>query len=126
LNVTKVASHESLLLSTATVQYNGTNGDAAALLEAAINKHRNDPTAMKQQTKWFELANKTRAVEEATRKLTSGTAFFNNMVALKSDSIWEHQKKWHNEKESKEKGKKAAARKLFDKKQLKCNNICKR
>jgi hypothetical protein len=123
-NLTVVdARGNSKSLSTITVDYNPQNGSVAALVEAAINKHRNDPTAMKERSKRFELSKKTPEVEEATWKLTSGTDFFNNMVALNSDTIWEHQKRWHDEKESKANGQKAATRKLFDEKQQKSNNI---
>ena len=62
-------------------------GMAAALLEAAINKQSNNPEAMRKRKERLKLATTTRNVEAKTRKLTSGAAFFNDMVALHSDGI---------------------------------------
>jgi hypothetical protein len=85
-------------------------------MEAAINGHNNNPIAMQKRKERLELAKKTKDVEEATKKITSGSAFFNDKVALNSDFIWDHQKKWHHEKEAKERKKRNVLKKLFEKK----------
>jgi hypothetical protein len=121
-----VFTSQSTSSSTITCDLNGINtksGTAAVLLEAAINNHRNDPTAMRKRKERKELASKTRLIEETTRKLTSGVAFFNDMVALNGDAVWEHQNKWYNERKAKDDEKRDASRKLFNEKKMKCDNI---
>jgi hypothetical protein len=72
------------------------------------------------------LADLTKDVESAANKLTSGAAFYNDMVALHSDSVWDTQKKWFDQKQHKEKQKKTTAKRLFFAKKEKCDEIRKR
>ena len=52
---------------------------------------------MRKQKERLMLATITKNIETKTRKLTSRTAFFNDMVTRHSDGIWDHQKKWLHE-----------------------------
>jgi hypothetical protein len=108
---TQTSSSSTITCDLAAINTN--MGAAAVLLEAAINSQKNNPTAMKKRQERKELADKTKRIEETTKKLTSGVAFFNDMVALNGDDIWEHQNKWYNEKKAKEDEKRVASRKLF-------------
>jgi serine/threonine protein phosphatase PrpC len=83
------------------------------LLEAAINDLKNNPERMRKKERRRQLANLTKDFEQRTWKLTSRTAFYNNMVALNSDGIWDHQQKWFCERDMKEKEKQAATKQAF-------------
>jgi hypothetical protein len=73
---------------------------------------------MQKQKERKDLANKTRLIEKATRKLTSGVAIFNDMVNLNGDAVWEHQNKWYNKRKTKDDEKHVASRKLFNGKKI--------
>jgi hypothetical protein len=117
----KVTTQNSSAVDVATVStidgagrlLNTGRGMASALLELAFNDQRNHPDAIKRRKDRLQLADLTKEVDSATRKLTSGTAFGNNWVALHGDHVWEHQQKWLHEKEVKEKGKHDKRKELF-------------
>jgi hypothetical protein len=62
-------------------------GVVAALLETAYSRQINNPEAMKRRQQRLHLANITKEVDSATRKLTSGTAFHNGEITLHSDHV---------------------------------------
>jgi hypothetical protein len=105
---------------------NPNHGMAAVLFNAAVNEQRNNPEAMKRKQESYELGLLTKEIDQATRKLTSGVAFCNDMVALHSDNFWDRQNKWMNEKKTKENNKKTTAKKAFWAKKDKCDEIRKR
>jgi predicted MPP superfamily phosphohydrolase len=90
-----------------------------------MNK-KNNPDAMKNKEERRKLHELTKDVEQKTRKLTSGTAFYNDIIALRGDPVWDIQQKWNEEKQNKEKQKKSAAKILFWSKKTKCDKIRKR
>jgi hypothetical protein len=134
LRTKKISNESNLTVTEGTYQsvsgtgpvLNTSNGAAGTILDLAINNNKNDPVAMKRKKDRLDLARVTRDVQEKTKKLTSGSAFFNDDVALNSDSIWEHQNKWFTEKEAKVQEKQNAAKKLFFDRKEKCDNIRKR
>jgi hypothetical protein len=69
------------------------------------------------------LSQLTKDVEDTTRKLTSRIAFYNDMIALHSNSIWENQKKWYSEKKQKVRQNKTTAQNTFMAKKEKCDII---
>jgi hypothetical protein len=73
-----------------------------------------------------KLAEVSKDVESKTRKLTSGSAFYNDMVALHSDNIWEHQQKWYVEKQHKEQMKQSTTKQAFLLKKIAVHDIRKR
>jgi hypothetical protein len=109
-----------------TVKINGNHGMTGILFHDVIDEHKNHPETMKKNREWMMLADLTKDVETATRKLSSGAVFYNDMVALHSNSVWNNQKKWHDEKQLKEQEKKTTAKRLFFAKKEKCEKIRKR
>jgi hypothetical protein len=101
-------------------------GTGPVMFEAACHKYRNHPDVMKRQREHQLLMYLTKQVDKATRKLTSGAAFYNDMLALHGDEVWNHQKKWRNQKNQKESSKRLAKKKLFWAKKDKCDEIRKR
>jgi hypothetical protein len=91
-----------------------------------INTQKNHQEAMQRKKEQKLLAEATKDLEQATRKLTSGVVFFNDMVALHGEGVWNHQSKWASEKKAKERNKQLAAKKAFLTKKNKCDEIQKR
>jgi hypothetical protein len=109
-----------------TIKINGNHGITGILFHDVIDEHKNHPETMKKNRERKMLADLTKEVEAATRKLTSGAAFYNDIVALHSDTVWDNQKKWHDEKQLKEQEKKTTAKRLFFAKKEKSDEIRKR
>lgn len=127
-NLTVTTNSSSQQTSSSTfdcTSINPSNGAAALFLEAAINSQQNDPAMMQRRKERKTLADATKVAEGETQKLTSGVAFYNDMVALNGDTVWEHpQKKWHDEKTAKERSKRNnTAKRLFQEKKVRCDNI---
>jgi hypothetical protein len=74
-----------------------------ALFDSALSDQRNSPETMRRKRERLQFAMLTRGVEEKAKQLTSGTAFFNDMAGLHSDSVWHHQKQWYAERKSQRK-----------------------
>jgi hypothetical protein len=94
-------------------EINTNYGIGPVLFEAAVQTYRNHPDVLKRQRERQQLMDLTKKLDMATRKLTSGAAFYNDMLALHGEGVWNHQTKWRNEKRYKEDGKRLAKKKLF-------------
>jgi hypothetical protein len=119
-------TNATLTSSLSTLVYNPNNGMSGIIFDEAINNQRNHPEAMKRRKERLELATATKDGEKVARKLTSGTAYHNDMIGLHNNDVWEHQQKWHASKQSIEEEKKNARKKVFLEKKKKCDEIRKR
>jgi hypothetical protein len=99
---------------------------AAVLLEAAINDQKNNPETMRKKQKRRKSADLTKQVEMKSKTLTSGTAFFNDMVARNSNDSWHHQLKRYTKKQLKEQMKESTAKQAFITKKQQADDIRKR
>jgi hypothetical protein len=69
----------------------------------------------------------TKDVEQKTRKLTSGTAFYIDIVALHGDPVWNIQQKWNEEKKINRNSKEISSKSFFgQRRRQNCDDIRKR
>jgi hypothetical protein len=65
---------------------------------------------MRKKQERRQLADLIKQVDTKTRRLISRTEFFNSMITLNSDDIWQHQQKWYIERQMKETMKQSTAK----------------